>query len=373
MEYLSYQFPFLDQSFLGFSLQTWIILPTFIVGSFIFFYLILLTAKKVLSSFTTENSFLQTYFFSAVKPFALAFTAVAFQSFQNIYFFDIENKDPLFILNTLLYTIAITWIVLIYISNLSMSLQSKYSAATAIISLFRKIAKAFVVILAFLFLLQNLGFDIAAMITALGVGGIAIALASQKTIENLFGGIVLSLDQPIRVGDTGIFGDTIGTIEDIGLRSTRIRTLKRTIVTIPNSQMSSMAIETFASRDQLLFNHTVGVRYETNIAQLTHIIKTIKEHFLNHEHVKQDSVRVRFTSFNDASQDINIFAYVTTTDWSTFLLVQEELLFMVKTIIEEAGSDFAFPSQTIYLGKDSGINESLKKQISKKAVLKNNA
>jgi MscS family membrane protein len=193
-------------------------------------------------------------------------------------------------------------------------------------------------------------------VAGLGVGGLAVALAAQKSLENLFGGLTLIVDQPVHVGDFCRFGDRVGTVEDIGLRSTRIRTLDRTLVTIPNSEFSSMQIENFARRDRIWLATTIGVRYETTPDQLRFLLISLKRMLLAHPMIDPDPARVRFSGFGASSLDIDIFAYVRTTDINEFYAVREDVFLRLMEVVVDSGTGFAFPSQTIYAAADTGVD-----------------
>jgi len=223
-------------------------------------------------------------------------------------------------------------------------------------NLVRRLFRSAVVIVAALVVLHRAGADLSAILTGLGIGGIGIALAAQKTLENLFGGIMIVTDEPVRVGDFCRVGDLMGTVEDIGLRSTRIRTLSRTVVAVPNGQLSLMNIENYSLRDKFWFRHLIGVRYETTADQLRYVLAGIRTMLYTHPKVERDGARIRFVGFGGSSLDLEIFAYVTATEMPDFLAIQEDLLLRIMDIIAEAGSGIAFPSQTTYLAKDTPLD-----------------
>jgi MscS family membrane protein len=230
-------------------------------------------------------------------------------------------------------------------------------AAISMLPLARKGAKLFLAALGVLAVLQNIGLNVTALIAGLGVGGLAIALAAQQTIENLFGGMTLVVDQPVRVGDFCRFdGDKVGTVEAIGLRSTRIRTLDRTVVTVPNGDFAQMKLETFAARDRIRLIHRIGLRYETTPEQLRYVLVELRRMLYSHPRVLEEPSRVRFVGFGSSSLDLEIFAYVDTTDFNDFLGVQEDVMLRMMDVVESAGTGFAFPSQTVYLGRDGGLD-----------------
>jgi MscS family membrane protein len=229
------------------------------------------------------------------------------------------------------------------------------TAAAAVVPLLQKVAKVGLVLIGTVLYLDNLGVNVSALLAGLGVGGLAVALAGQRTIENLFGGIMLILDQPVRVGDFCRFGDKVGTVEDIGLRSTRIRTLDRTVVSIPNGSFSQMELENFAKRDKIWLQAELRLRYETSAAQLEALIQSIRAMLLADERVDPEPARVRFVRFGAYSLDLEIFAYIKVTDINDFLAVREELYLKIMGLVEAAGTGFAIPSQTLYMGQDKGL------------------
>ena len=234
--------------------------------------------------------------------------------------------------------------------------RRRMTGKIAMWTLGRRLAKAMVVVVATLLLLHRAGIDLTAILTGLGIGGLAFALAAQKTLENLFGGIMVISDEPMRVGDFCRVADLMGTIEDIGLRSTRIRTLSRTVIAIPNGQLAMENIENFSLRDKFWLRHVIGVRYETSADQLRYLLAEIRMMLYSHPKVERDGARIRFVGFGGSSLDLEIFAYVKAYEMSEFLGIQEDLLLRIMEIIAKAGTGIAFPSQTTYLAKDTPLD-----------------
>jgi MscS family membrane protein len=231
---------------------------------------------------------------------------------------------------------------------LSRQMQGKI----AMWALFSRLSKAAVVFAAALLLLHNAGANLTGVLTGLGVGGIAVALGAQKTLENLFGGMMIISDEPMRVGDFCRIGDQMGTIEDIGLRSTRIRTLSRTVVAIPNGQLALMNIENFSVRDKFWFHHTIGLLYETSADQLRYVLAEIRKMLREHSKVETDDARIRFVGFGSSSLNLEVFAYVNADEMPEFLGIQEDLLLRTMDIVIKSGTHIAFPSQTTYVASD---------------------
>ena len=227
--------------------------------------------------------------------------------------------------------------------------RRKMVGTSSVLRLARRVFNALLVFAGGIAVLYNFGFNPTAALAGLGVGGIAVALAAQKTLENVIGGISLIFDQVIRVGDTVKAGNFIGTVEEVGLRSTRIRTNDRTLVSIPNGQVATMSIETLSARDKFWFRHLIGLRYETTPALLMRSLVDLRNILRENIAVEPDSVRVRFLAFGASSLDVELFAYLYARDWNNFLELQEGLLLSIMEHFEKAGVQIAFPSRTIYL------------------------
>lgn len=227
------------------------------------------------------------------------------------------------------------------------------SGSASVVRLFRRTMDGVLLFGGLLFVLYHFGIEFTAALAGLGVGGIAVALAAQKTLENVIGGVSLIADQALRVGDFINLGDIQGTVEDVGLRSTRIRTLDRTLVSLPNGQIAGMRLETMSERDKFWFHPIIGLRYETTLAQLRSVLNGIRAFLGQHPNLEPSSVRVRFIRLGTYSLDVEVFAYVFAHDWSNFLEIQEELLFAVIDIVQKSGTAVAFPSQNLYVADHS--------------------
>ncbi len=203
---------------------------------------------------------------------------------------------------------------------------------------------------------DRLGIPVYGIVAGLGVGGLAIALAAQPTVENLIGGLSLFADKSIQVGDFCRCGTDEGTVETIGIRSTWIRGTDRTLTTIPNAALSKMAVVNFGRRDEMLIQSTIGVRYETSPEQLRYLLVKIRELLLSHPFIDPEKARVRFVGFGAFSLDLEVFAYVKTRDRAEFLGIREDLWLRVMDIVKQSGTEFAFPSQTLYFSRDGGLD-----------------
>lgn len=201
---------------------------------------------------------------------------------------------------------------------------------------------------------QQLGLPVLGVIAGFGVGGLAVALAAQSSIENLIGGLNLYADRPIRVGDFCEYAGIKGHVEHIGLRSTRIRGLDRTVTTVPNSVLAKVQVTNYALREQTLFHHVLDLRYETTTHQLRVISTSIRTFLSSHPKVRHDlsAPRVHIVGFGDWSIKVEVYAYVDATEHPKFLAIQEELALAIIELLKKSGAEFAFPSLTTYVARD---------------------
>ena len=227
----------------------------------------------------------------------------------------------------------------------------QHPGSRALIPLARRAGKAVVSVAAVILFLSALGYPVTSLIAGLGLGGLAFALASQKTVENLFGAFSLGIDQPFREGDFVRIEELVGTVESLGLRSTKIRTLDRTLVSYPNGKLAEMRLETFSARDRLRLACTVGLVYETTEAQMRAVLAGLERALREHPKIWPDTVVVRFKELAGSSLDIEVMAWFETSDWGEFQAIRQEVLLTFMKVVESAGTSFAFPTRTVHLAR----------------------
>jgi MscS family membrane protein len=241
-----------------------------------------------------------------------------------------------------------------------MILPLKRRGKTGVIVLLPPLATALKVLLiigVFIYWLDNIGVEVGTVLAGLGIGGLAVALAAQKSLENVIGAIMLYTSRPVKIGDFCRIGDKCGTVEEIGLRSTKIRTLDHTILSVPNAEMSSIQIENYAVRERLWYHPQIRLRYETTPDQIRYILVEVRKMFYSHPKVLDDPARIRFGGFGEYSLNLEIFAYIDVTDIDRFLEVAEDLNLRIMDIVAEAGTGFAIPAQALYLQRGKGLSE----------------
>jgi MscS family membrane protein len=210
-----------------------------------------------------------------------------------------------------------------------------------------------------------LGLPVLSLIAGLGIGGLAVALAVRPTLENLIGGIILYADRPVRVGDYCKFKEHLGIVEKIGVRSTQIRGLDRTIISVPNAKFADMEIINWAHCDKMLIHTLIGLRYETEPDQLRFVLAQMREMFCAHPKIDSSTVRVRFAGYGESSLDIDVRVFALACEWNEFYAIREDVYLRVNDIVTQSGSGFAFPSRTLYFGRDEGLNQEHSEQASK--------
>ncbi|MGH7617378.1 MAG: mechanosensitive ion channel family protein, partial [Gemmatimonadaceae bacterium] len=176
---------------------------------------------------------------------------------------------------------------------------------------------------------------------------------AQKTVENLFGAFSIGVDQPFREGDFVKVDDFVGTVEGIGLRSTRFRTLDRTIITLPNGRLADMRLESFTARDRLRFAAVIGLVYDTSATQMRAVLEGFERVLREHPTIWPDAIVVRFSELAASSLNIEVMAWFRTSDWGEFQRIRQDILLRFMDVVEEAGTSFAFPTTTVHLATSS--------------------
>jgi MscS family membrane protein len=287
-------------------------------------------------------------------PVRLLFLALATRWFVTSLPMSLIVRQGLSNATSVLSITAIVWLLMVLTGAVERTLTERvppanFSTTRSLLRVGRRAIDVLVIFSGLMAMLRHFGFDPTPLLAGLGVGGIAVALAAQKTLENIIAGASLILDQAVRVGDYLRAGTIEGTVDHIGLRSTRLRTPDRTIVSVPNSQIASMSLETVSARDKFLFRPVIGLRYETTTAQMQAVLDGIRGLLAREVVVEGPSIRVRFLRLGAFSLDVEVFAYVFARDWPHFLEVQEGLLLRINEIVTAAGTGIAFPSQTMYV------------------------
>jgi MscS family membrane protein len=346
----------------GAAIWRWIALVLLVLAAFAFsrllsrgvLFLAELVARRWTSGF--DRSVLRSF----IGPLRLLLVVAAFH-------FGIVWIDPPALVRmyidralSLAFFGGLTWLGAVIVDlaaqRMRISLREKHTSwSYSVLPLGTRIVKLTILLLAITALLSAWGYNTTTLLAGLGVGGLAIALAAQKTVENLFGGVSIISDRPVVVGDNCRFGDRTGVIEDIGLRSTRIRTPDRTLVSVPNAQFSAMTLENFSRRDKIWLHFVLNLRRDTSPDQVRAVLSSIGRILINYERVETGAMPVRFVGVGTYSLDLEVDVYVLTQDGSEYLRMQQELLLRILDAVKAAGTALALPTQANipYQGQNS--------------------
>lgn len=340
--------PFFDVRFLDVQLWQWIGILGLLLGAGVIAWLAtalaLRSARLVL--LRSRLAFEAPHLPLAVGPARLLIAAAIVETGATALALPVPAYRVLSGVGAALVIFAIVWLALrttdvfTRAAERRLAAQNKHAAA-GIVPLVRRTLKVVLTAIAMIAVLQNFGFNVTGLLAALGVGGLAVALAAQKTVENLFGGITLIADQPVRVGDLCRFGDRTGTVEDIGLRSTRLRTVERTVVSVSNADFSNMQLENFSSRDRIWLQAKLALHYETTAEQLRTVLGEIRKLLLGHPKIRADSAQARFVGFGLNSLDVEVTAYVATCDANEFAAIREDVFLRMMDVMVASGTGFA--------------------------------
>ena len=230
-------------------------------------------------------------------------------------------------------------------------------AERSLVSLTRRVLDVVIFVAISLIVLSWLDVNVTAALAGLGIGGLAIGLGAQKTFENLLGGISILTDKAIVVGDSCKIGDRAGTVEDIGLRSTKIRTEDRTIVSIPNGTVATATLENYRYRDKILCKQTLRLRYDLSPDHLRYVLAQVREALVQCAKVEDSTARVRVMRFGENAIEVELYAYILERDYGAFLAAQEDLLLQVMETLERTGGAVALPTQTTMVTQDAWVDK----------------
>jgi MscS family membrane protein len=301
-----------------------------------------------------EQSAVYRFSHAALPPLSLFVAVIGFYAYADSLPVSIVARQTLLRYAGIVAWVALAWFALRFVDAVSRLViarmqRSQRRQAVSVITLLRRSAKLFLLAFAIVAILDTLGIDVTTGIAALGIGGIALALGAQKTIENLVGSVTVIVDRPVQVGDFCKVGDVTGTVEDVGMRSTRIRTNDRTVVTIPNGNFAALQIENFATRDRFLFNPVIRLEYGISAEKLREGIEIIDGVLKEHASIAEDGARASLAAFGESSFNVEIFSYITTADAAEAQYIKQDLLLTMLERLEKAGIALASPTRTLHI------------------------
>lgn len=342
----------------GAPLEDWgmlVGLAVLVFGSLWMVATILVAIMRRLVADPAANS-IYRFFEAALPPLSLLIAVFVFFEWAERLPVAIVARQTLLRYTGILLVIAFVWFGLRLVDAVAQLAITRMQRrgrrqVVSVIVLLRRTAKVVLLMFFGIGILDTFGIDVTTGIAALGIGGIALALGAQKTVENLVGSVTVIADRPAQVGDFIKVGDVIGTVEDIGIRSSRIRTLGRTLVTIPNGDFSSRQIENFAARDRFLFNPIVAIDYRTSSAKLEEAVRIVRGVLLEREDIAEGA-RANLAAIAERAYHIEVFSYIEAPDWDASVVVREALLMAMVKRLEAAEIGLAFPAQTVVFAPD---------------------
>ncbi len=312
--------------------------------------LVLLVVRKVIPR--CQDSAVYRFLAAALPPLSLFLSIMIFFMWANRLPVAIVARQTLLRYGGTVGLVALVWFALRLIdaiAELATRRLRHYQRrqVISVVNLLRRGAKLVLLAFTVVGVLDTFGINVTTGIAALGIGGIALALGAQKTVENLVGSVTVIADQPVQVGDFCKVGDVSGTVEDVGIRSTRIRTNDRTLVTIPNGDFAARQIENFATRDRFLFNPTIGIAYGLPVAKVREAVDIVRQTLLDHDGVLNDGVRATFTNFADSALTIDVWSYLAGPDYNAAMAVRQDVLLTIMERFEAAGIVLAQPTRSV--------------------------
>jgi MscS family membrane protein len=350
----------LSRSFLGISLAHWIVLAGTIALPFLLFALVaaLLVKGARRSIRNPEHRVLvDAWYQGLIWPVVIFLTLLVHLLLMRGLGFPLTFRFAWAHFAIAAAVITVAWLLL---RLLTLGFQYARVAAfrradsgtRSLLLLGERVIKLVVVLLAILALLTVAGVDTTTALAGLGIGGIAIALGAQRTVENLLGGIFLLTDRALAVGDYCRISDREGWVEDITLRSVRLRTLEQTLLSVPAGAVAVAGVENFADRSKILVKATLRVRYGTTERQLRVLLDGIRALLTAHPRLETESSRVQLVDFGSQAIELELFAYVLTAELTEFLAIREDLFLQIAAAVESAGSAFAQPTEFLYVDPD---------------------
>ena len=335
---------------MGFELWQWGMVLVLLLAGYLFAYIITWLLFKLVTLQTKQRLERAERFVNG--PLRILITVLFFRSTFDLIAPSLVAR-AVFEARTFLI-IAVVWALLGFVDLILYRIaerMKKQGSADAVV-LLRPASTAIKLTLFFIGIitwLDNIGYEVTTLLAGLGVGGIAIAFAAQRTIENLIGSITIYSSQPVHVGDFCKFGDKLGVVEEIGLRATQLRTLERSVVHIPNARFSSDIIENLTQRDKILYRTRLRLSLQTTAGQMQDVLKDIRGLIEKHESIDEETSRVRFLEFGEYAQEIELYVYIKTVDFAEYLEYREDINLKIATIIESSGTQLVVPTRTTYV------------------------
>lgn len=353
----------LNQEFLGNKISEYLLFLLTIFSASAFYYILLkVLQSRFVDKFVGEKKELyESLLGYARNPLKLVLVTFAFWITVNIFDLPEQVERVVQHLFLALLTITVCYVLLRIIDALVAFLKPRVAQTESklddhLLPILNTTFKTFIVIIAILLVIQNMGYNITSLLAGLGLGGLAMALAAQDTLSNVFGAIAIFVDQPFHMGDVVQVEGFTGTVEEIGVRSTRLRTFNGTLVTFPNSLVVNAKIENLTARPERRTDFTIGVTYDTSYEKLQTGVQILRD--VMEAHPGTARYRAHFQSYGDFSLNILAQHWCKYLDYEEYLKCLEEINFEILKRYEKEGIEFAFPTQTLYVKSDDAAKHS---------------
>ncbi|MEO1927087.1 MAG: mechanosensitive ion channel family protein [Nautiliaceae bacterium] len=325
-----------------------LMLFVFLFARKVFTLMIISSLKKVVSRTKTD---LDDKFLNAIRnPLRFLFVIAGVYFF--FYFLEVDNKVLLHVLKGLLI-IDFFWAIYNIINEFEdyfYHLLGKFGKSSKELASFLvKLVKVFVITIGVVALLQDWGINVTGFIASLGLGGLAFALAAKDTAANIFGGIAILTDNIFKIGEWIKVGNAEGIVEDIGMRTTKIRAFDKRLIVVPNATIANSNIENFSRRDRRRIMMRLGLTYDTDAGTIKRIVSEIREMLLVHPYIHNEPILIYFDEYQDSALSIFCYFFTTTAVWDDYLKIREDVNLKIKEIVENNNAKFAFPSNSLYI------------------------
>lgn len=346
----------LEQSILGNTGFQWLIA----LGILLFFIFLRAPLAHALisilhkSSEKTKNT-LDDAIVSALEP-PLRFVFVLLGLYAMLAFLSLRTEIDTFSSHFFhsMFAFAIFWslyrivdIFSTFVKNHQKKVKSRFSADLT--QFLIKGVKIVLLVMGFVIIVQEWGYNFTGFLASLGLGGLAFALAAKDTAANLFGSLVIFSDKPFDVGDWIDTPSVEGIVESIGIRSTRVRTFAKALVAVPNATLANSPITNWSHMTMRRIKMTVGLTYDTSSIQMQSILNEVREMLKDDEDINDTTIMVNFTDFQDSALGIFCYFFTNTTNWQEYLIIRERMNLNIMKIVEKNRASFAFPSQSVYI------------------------
>ena len=358
--------PFWDFKVLGISISKWLGLFLLFISCGLIFYFVNFISRRFISTFLQQKLGVPEKVKNDINRVA-RFLALFLATKISLYFlpmFQLPFRQNTFLLKGIgVFSIFFLILLIARVANIFMhyledvSKKTKNTLDDQLLPVLRKIVHLIIWAIGIIYILEFLGFNVTALLAGISIGGLAIALAAQDTVKNFFGSIMIFLDRPFQIGDWINFDDVDGTVEEVGIRSTRIRTFANSVVYVPNGMLADKVVNNMGLRQFRRFKTELGLTYNTSPKKIDLFVKGVREIIKKHPTTRKDYFEVHLNSFGASAINILLYCFFEAKDWTAELKGRHEIMYAILLLADDLGVSFAFPSQSIYIESTTATSE----------------